>query len=222
MTPEQYVSNLDREMQRHFNPTDAAQMKKYMKGHFPFYGIKAPERSEVMKSYLKTHGLPENWRKVVSICWECEQREMHYVGMEITFRSRKDFKVEDISLFESMIVNKSWWDTIDFIASNIAGHYFFKFPDEVGKTITAWRISDNFWLRRVCILFQLKYKEYTDFKLLQNIIHENKYSDEFFIKKAIGWALRQYAKTSPGDVQAFVTETELKPLSRREALKHFS
>ena len=222
MTAEQYLSQLDRMMQRHFNPTDAAQMKKYMKDHFPFYGIKAAQRTQVLRDYVKEKGLPNDWRKVASICWECEQREMHYVGMELVYRSKKDFTREDITLFEKLITKKSWWDTVDFIASNIMGHYFYTFPDQIVPITNKWRKSEDFWLRRVCILFQLKYKDYTDFGLMQKIIHENKYSNEFFIQKAIGWALRQYAKTSPKEVRAFVAETELKPLSRKEALKHFS
>jgi 3-methyladenine DNA glycosylase AlkD len=89
------------------------------------------------------------------------------------------------------------------------------------KTLAGWRKSDNFWLRRACILFQLNYKQETDFNLLCDIIRENLNSNEFFINKAIGWALRQYAHTDPKAVKKFVKETKgLNPLSRREAMKH--
>jgi 3-methyladenine DNA glycosylase AlkD len=159
---------------------------------------------------------------VLHLCWQWEEREMQYVGMELAYRCRKQMVQADINLLESILVVKSWWDTVDFIASNLIGHYFFTFPGQIEIITQKWINSKNMWLIRSCILFQLKYKEFTNFKLLQQFIHQHKYSNEFFIQKAIGWSLRQYAKFDAYAVRAFVTETELKTLSRREALKHFS
>jgi 3-methyladenine DNA glycosylase AlkD len=109
---------------------------------------------------------------------------------------------------------------VDTLAGNPIGVHFQRFPDVREKTLAKWRKSENFWLRRTCILFQLNYKGETDFDLLCEIIRENLGSKEFFINKAIGWALRQYARTDPKAVKKFVKAAELHPLSRREAMKH--
>jgi 3-methyladenine DNA glycosylase AlkD len=119
-----------------------------------------------------------------------------------------------------MLVTKSWWDTVDSIAGGTVGVHFRRFPDVRAKYLAKWRASDNFWLRRTTILFQLNYKKDTDFDLLCEIICENLDSKEFFINKAIGWSLRQYARIDPKAVTKFVKSTSLHPLSRREAMKH--
>ena len=218
----QYVEKLASLFEEQRNETLALPMTKYMKGLFTYYGIKAPLRQSILRDFIKKNGQPEDWKTAVKLCWQYDEREMQYVGMELAFRSKKKWVESDLSFFEYLIISKSWWDTVDYIASNIIGHYFFIYPGQIKPKISQWNLSPNMWLNRTCLIFQLKYRDYTDFKLLQKIIHQHKYSKEFFIQKAIGWSLRQYARTSPKDVRAFVTETELKPLSRREALKHFS
>ena len=107
------------------------------------------------------------------------------------------------------------------IASNLVGNLFQKYPHLIPAYVSKWEKSDNMWLVRTAIIFQLKYKNDTDFKLLKRVIERHLSSKEFFIQKAIGWALRQYAKFEPELVQEYVKRTDLKPLSRREALKHF-
>jgi 3-methyladenine DNA glycosylase AlkD len=119
-----------------------------------------------------------------------------------------------------MLITKSWWDTVDSIAGGTVGVHFQRFPEVREKYLAKWRASDNFWLRRTAILFQLNYKKETDFDLLCEIIRENLDSKEFFINKAIGWSLRQYARVDPKAVTKFVKSTALHPLSRREAMKH--
>jgi 3-methyladenine DNA glycosylase AlkD len=121
-----------------------------------------------------------------------------------------------------MIVTKSWWDTVDTVSGGALGVHFRRFPEVREKYLPSWRASENFWLRRAAILFQLNYKKETDFALLAAIIRENLGSKEFFINKAIGWALRQYARVDPQAVREFVNSTSLHPLSRREAMKHLA
>ena len=217
-----YLQNLYTVFDTKRNEDNAGPMKAYMKNHFEFFGVKATERRLLMRNFIIENGFPESKIDFISQCWLYPEREMQICGMEILFKMKNNIKKEDIDLLEFIIVNKSWWDSVDFIAANIVGHYFFTFPEEIKNITGKWSVSENIWLNRTCLLFQLKYKDYTDFKLLQTFIHRHKYSNEFFLQKAIGWALRQYAKTSPKEVRAFVTETELKPLSRREALKNFS
>ena len=125
-----------------------------------------------------------------------------------------------MDLCEQLIIQKSGWDTVDHLAINVAGPLCRNHPALIKTHIHEWRHAADSWLRRSAILFQLKYKNKTDADLLFDIIRDQAEDDEFFIRKAIGWALREYAKTEPDRVRAFVDDTSLKPLSRREALKH--
>ncbi len=153
--------------------------------------------------------------------WSLPQREFQYVATGLVSRLENELEPEFITTIEYLLITKSWWDTVDSIAGDMVGPLFKRFPKVREKYLKKWRKSDNFWLRRTTLLFQLGYKEETDFDLLCELIHENLGSDEFFINKAIGWALRQYAWTNPKAVKKFVKETkDLHPLSRREALKN--
>jgi len=117
------------------------------------------------------------------------------------------------------LVTKSWWDTVDALATGAVGVHFERYPRARRKYLSKWRKSRNLWLRRAALLFQLNYGEDTDFALLRAIIRENLGSQEFFINKAIGWALRQHTRVDPEGVRRFVAETRLHPLSAREAMK---
>ncbi len=131
----------------------------------------------------------------------------------------KELPESFIETLEYLLVTKSWWDTVDTISTGVVGTHFKRFPKTRQKYLAKWRKSENFWLRRAAILFQLKYKQDTDFDLMCDIIRENLGSKEFFINKAIGWALRQYTRVDPQAVRQFIKETPLHPLSAREALK---
>jgi 3-methyladenine DNA glycosylase AlkD len=148
------------------------------------------------------------------------QREFQYAANSFLGRLEKELPASFIKTIEYMLTTKSWWDTVDTISGGPLGVHFKRFPEVREKYLMKWRVSDNFWLRRAAILFQLNYKQETDFDLLCEIITENLGSKEFFINKAIGWSLRQYARVDPNAVKKFVMSTPLHPLSRREALKH--
>jgi 3-methyladenine DNA glycosylase AlkD len=152
--------------------------------------------------------------------WSLPQREFQYAAMNLLDKFEKNLPEKFISTLEYLIITNSWWDTVDALASHTVGTHFKRFPKTRTKSLRKWRLSKNMWLRRTAILFQLGYKKETDFNLLCEIIRENLGSDEFFINKAIGWALRQYAYTDPQAVKRFVNATDLHPLSRREAMKH--
>ena len=110
-------------------------------------------------------------------------------------------------------------DTVDFLASNMVGMHFKRFPNLIPEYTSKWMASGNIWLQRTCLLYQLKYKENTNTSLLYSWIHSLMDSKEFFIQKAIGWILREYSKTAPAEVIDFIHNTNLKPLSKREGLK---
>ncbi|MDR7072989.1 DNA alkylation repair protein [Fictibacillus barbaricus] len=201
---------------------DAEPMKKYMRDQFEFFGLRSPIMKESLRGFLKEYGLPsrDELGAVLKQIWDKPEREMQYAGMTLVDKLKKQMTKEDITWIEHMIVTKSWWDTIDHIAKNIAGYYFMKFPEEIHPVTERWIASKNIWLMRSAILFQLGYKDKTDKELLAHIIKETKYDGDFFIRKGIGWALREYAKTDPDWVWDFVHRVELSPLSYKEAIKN--
>ena len=148
------------------------------------------------------------------------EREWQYFGIELLMHYKKQWKISTIKLVEYGITHKSWWDTVDYIADAWAGEYFKLFPQRIITVTGKWNQSNHMWLQRCSLLFQKKYKKSTDTKLLGRYIIQLSGSKEFFIRKAIGWILREYAKTDPEWVKKFVASTELSPLSRREALKN--
>jgi len=217
-----YILSLISSFEQNANPAQAAPMNKYMRDQFEYLGIKSPQFKALMKEHIATHGLPpaEELDAVARELWELPYREFQYAATSLIGRMEKTLPKGFAPTFEHLITHKSWWDTVDTLAGGSVGVHFQRFPDVREKYLAKWRKSDNFWLRRTCILFQLNYKAETDFDLLCEIIRENLGSKEFFINKAIGWALRQYARTDPKAVKKFVKATELHPLSRREAMKH--
>ena len=198
-------------------------MKKYMRDQFEYLGIKTPESVALQKEFYAKNGLPKiaELDTILRDLWMLPHREFQYVAVGLLGRCEGQIPAKFIKTIEYLIVTKSWWDTVDSIAGGAVGVHFLRFPEVRETYLPKWRASDNFWLRRTTILFQLGYKQNTDFDLLCDIIRENLRSKEFFINKAIGWALRQYARTDPKAVKKFVNATkELSPLSRREAMKH--
>jgi len=216
-----YVASLRKLFEQNADPVLAGPMKKYMRDQFEYLGIKSPLFKTLMKEFIAAHGKPPIYELDVILrgLWSLPQREFQY-ATSLLSRSENDLPADFIGTLEYMIVMKSWWDTVDTISTGPLGVHFQRFPKVREKYLAKWRASDNFWLRRACILFQLNYKKETDFPLLCEIICENLNSKEFFINKAIGWSLRQYARVDPEAVRQFVESTPLHPLSRREAMKH--
>lgn len=134
--------------------------------------------------------------------------------------TKKGFEENDISIIEKIIITNSWWDTVDVIAKYLVGGYLKQYPQVRETVIGNFSSSDNMWLNRTAILFQLGYKKDTDKVILFRECDKHKGNKEFFIRKAIGWALREYAKANPEAVKVFVKTARLSPLSEREALKN--
>ena len=217
-----YVFALKELFEKNADPAQAAPMKKYMRDQFEYLGIKTPQSGALQKQFYAEYGLPEvtDLDPVLRDLWALPQREFQYVGLGILDKTEKRLPANFIKTIEYLIVTKSWWDTVDAIAGHTVGMHFHRFSNVREKYLPKWRASKNIWLRRTTILFQLNYKRETDFDLLCEIIRENLDSKEFFINKAIGWALRQYARVDPSAVSKFVKSTPLHPLSKREAMKH--
>ena len=216
-----YVAPIKTLLEQHANPAQAGPMKKYMRDQFEYLGIKSPQLKALFRQIVKDNRLPapDDLDTIIRDLWDLSKREYQYLAISLVERLEKKLPSDAIETLEYMITHKSWWDTVDNV-SHTVGVHFKRYPDVREKYLAKWRASEDIWLRRTAILFQLDYKESTDFDLLRNIIQENLGSNEFFINKAIGWALRQYARMDPNAVKKFVKATQLHPLSRREALKH--
>lgn len=210
-------------MEPHRNEENAIPMTKYMKNHFPFLGIKTPERRLLFKTMSNAMELPpyEDMKKEVWALFQLEEREYHYIAIELLGKYKKQLRLEDLSFCQRLIETKSWWDSVDSIAPKIVGDIVLANRLAGEAVMVEWAKSSNMWTNRASILHQLKYKEKTNEELLFATIERHAMSKEFFLQKSIGWVLREYAKTRPQVVQAFVGSHTLAPLSKREALKHF-
>ena len=203
------------------NPQLAEGMAAYMKNQFPFLGIPKPVRTKLQKDFIKRakkQGRIE-WQDVYAL-WDLPEREYQYVALDYLVELKEYLQPVDIYHLQTLILMKSWWDTVDKLAAIPVGTLCLKHPELVKNYMLAWAGSDNLWLARTAILFQLKYKDKTDTKTLAAIIEKNCGSKEFFINKAIGWILREYSKTDPEWVRQFLQTHALAPLSVREASKY--
>lgn len=218
-----FIKNLISLHEANSNPEYAAQMKAYLRDKFELHGIKTKLRRELLKEAVTNHKeeLNNNIRTISKELFTSDYRELQHCGVELFEKLlRKKYKKEDISQIEFFITTNSWWDTVDFIAKQILGSYLQQFPEEIDDVISRFSISENMWLNRSAILFQLGYKDKTDEALFYELCLEHSHSEEFFIQKAIGWALREYGKTNPTSVLNFVRSNTLKPLSEKEAIRN--
>ncbi len=206
------------------DPAVSKPMKAYMKNQFEFIGIKSPERRELSRPFLNRNMLPppEEGRSLIQAFWALPEREFQYFAMELAEKYIKSVNISWIEHYEYLITHKSWWDTVDFLATTLMGNYFRCFPEMIPQVTDKWMGSGDIWLQRSCLLFQLKYKSSTDTNLLTSFILPLSESKEFFIAKAIGWSLREYSKTDPDWVRSFVLNHKLQPLSKKEGLKRIS
>ena len=214
-------NKLYEEMIQHKNEEQARQMSKYMLNKFEYIGIKTPERRKIFKNFFKEYKNEEkiDW-EFVNKCWENKYREFQYIAADYLKNMKDKLTRDDIPKLKQLILKKSWWDTIDNLDMTI-GALALK-DSNVNKILLEWSIDENIWLRRIAIDHQLLRKEKTDIELLEKILKNNLGQTEFFINKAIGWALRDYSKTSPEWVKNFIEENKEKmaKLSIKEASKY--
>lgn len=217
---EQYVQEVRQRFAERGDPATAEAQMAYMKHHFAFFGLKMPAWRGISKDIFQQYPMPnpQELIRVVEQCYNDEHREMHYFALELTERCIKKQPSEFIRTLEWLIITNSWWDSVDWIAK-ITGIHFQRYPELIIPTTEHWMASNNMWLQRVCIIFQLHYKSKTDPELLFKYIRQVAHSKEFFLQKAAGWALRQYAEIHPDAVREFVATQPLSPLSQREALR---
>ena len=214
-------NKLYEEMIQHKNEEQAQRMSKYMLNKFEYIGIKTPERRKIFKNFFSEYKNEEkiDW-EFVNKCWENKYREFQYVAADYLKNMKDKLTIDDIPKFKRLILEKSWWDTVDNLDMTI-GALALK-DSNVNKILLEWSLDENIWLRRIAIDHQLLRKEKTNTELLEKILKNNLGQAEFFINKAIGWALRDYSKTNPERVKNFIEENKEKmaKLSIKEASKY--
>jgi 3-methyladenine DNA glycosylase AlkD len=219
---ETYINELRVLFEKNTVAENIAPMRDYMRGQFDFFGIKSPHRKAITKDFIAQFGYPtvEEMPEFMYLIWDEPCREMHYAGLDILEKFIKKMPEEAIDLYEFLIIHHSWWDTVDMIASKMVGGHLKRFTHLIPSVNKHFLEHEDMWLNRTALLFQLKYKKDTDTDLLAHNIHRLIHRKEFFIRKAIGWVLREYSRTDARFVQNFVNHHEhLSPLSQKEALK---
>ncbi|MFE9405593.1 DNA alkylation repair protein [Streptomyces sp. NPDC006530] len=205
------------------DPHRAGEMVAYMKGVAPFLGIRSPERRALSRTVLDGLAKPTeaDCAAVALRCWALQEREYHYFAVDYLRRYVPVCSSAFLPVARHLVVTTSWWDTVDHLAAHVVGPLVAA-DEELTAVMDRWIDDDDLWLARTALLHQLTYKERTDPDRLFDFCLRRAAHPDFFIRKAIGWSLREYAKSDPGAVRAFVAaeSARLSPLSVREALKN--
>jgi 3-methyladenine DNA glycosylase AlkD len=218
------VDAVRRELALVTDPAKAGDMQRYMKSAMPFRGVTKPERTRLAKVLFAAQPFtaPEPWIEAVLELWRgAEYREERYLALDLTGAYPRWQSTGLLPLYDELIVTGAWWDFVDEIASRRIGPILRADHAAVAAVMRTWSRDADRWRRRTSVICQLGSKAATDADLLADCVEANLADPDFFLRKGIGWALREQAKTDPGWVLAFVrTHPTLSPLSRREALKH--
>ncbi len=214
-----YIKN---ELKQHGDATKAPQMQAYMKTDQPFYGVQSKLRRQIFRGAIKKYPVTsrEIWETLILELWDGKHREEMYLALEVAERYKKYNDESAWNLFEKLLRSATNWDTVDWLSSNLIGQLVYNYR-HFERQLVEWSDDKNFWVRRASLLVHLKHKEKTNTKLLSDTILKLAHEKEFFIRKAIGWVLRQYSYTDPDWVMQFVKNyaEQLSGLSKREALK---
>lgn len=211
------IVQLKKALEPHSEAERAQSQQAYLKGKFSFLGVSKPIQQKVCKQVFQS--IPfQSLEETVLELWGCKEREFHYAALDFALLHRDQWERRHLELFEKLVRTHSWWDTVDTIAVHLMGPLLAQHPDLIAVT-DRWIADPNFWIRRTALLFQLRWKEKTDEKRLFAFCLKLAGEKEFFIRKAIGWALREYGKTAPHAIKKFLEEkgSFLSPLSYREA-----
>jgi 3-methyladenine DNA glycosylase AlkD len=217
------IKDLEKLFSSAANPEIALKQSAYMRNLFPFLGITKPARTLLEKEIFKKAPVRDLaiLQKTLLELWRQDHREFHYTALCLAERHRKIFTPEILPTLEAMIRTKSWWDTVDTIAPNLIGHLVKTHPHLTG-VMDRWIEDPYLWIRRAALLFQLRWKQETDEERLFAYCQKTMHEKDFFIRKAIGWVLREYSKTKPQAVEKFISHhrPRLSNLSIREASKY--
>jgi len=221
------IDDVRRSLREVADPSKAPAMQAYMKSTMPYYGVPSPAAKRVFTRVLHDHPVQDraSWLATVGALWhDATHREERYAALALAGHERYNAyqDPETLGLYRELVLTGAWWDFVDDLASRKVGPILLAHHHEVRPTILGWSTDPDMWLRRTSIICQLAARQSIDLDLLTRCIEPNLADREFFIRKAIGWSLRQHAWTDPAWVQDYVRRNEdrLSPLSRREALKN--
>ena len=211
------------------DPDVAAQQQAYMKSAMPYFGLPAPRLKAELKPLLRDWrpADDEQWASTVRTLWdEATHREEWYAAIAVARhrRARGWLDPASLDLWEHLVVTGAWWDVVDDVATHLVGDVLAGHRSAATPLVRAWATDDDLWLRRTAVICQIGHRAETDLELLRHVVEANVEDTSFWLRKAIGWALRQHARTDPEWVRAEVDRLSdrLSGLSRREALKHLA
>lgn len=224
MSPADAVAYAQSALAARRDPDKAEGMQSYMRTDMPFYGVQKPGRGPILR-HLMRESAPadrEEYEAIVTALWELPHREEKYLAQGVAAGFRQFIVPESLPLYRRFIVEGAWWDFVDETATHMIRELVIDHPEETWPVVDGWVDDDDMWLRRAAIICQVGAKERTDADRLWQYCASRAHEKEFFIRKAIGWALRDYARTDPGAVAGFVDRhrDDLSGLSFREATKH--
>jgi 3-methyladenine DNA glycosylase AlkD len=206
------------------DPSKADGMRAYMKTDMPFFGVQKPARAGILRDLVRDFPPRDRaeYEEMVVALWDLPHREEKYLALGVARHFEAFVTPESLPLYRRLIVEGAWWDLVDEVATHLIRDLVVGRPDEVWPTVDTWIDDDDMWLRRTAIICQVGAKESTDVARLFRFCEARAFEKEFFIRKAIGWALRQHARFDPDAVARFVHEhrDQLSGLSYREATKH--
>ncbi len=221
------VQDIRRALAENGDPEKAEGMRAYMKSEMPYRGVQKPIRLKVLRPIFRSHSISgqTDWRETVLELWRnAGYREERYAALDLAgLKQYAEFRTFDtLPMFEEMVVTGAWWDYVDAIATHRLRELLERYPKGMSRRMRSWSRSPDMWKRRSSIICQINRKDATDLDLLFDCIEPNLSHTDFFVRKAIGWALRDLAWTDLDTVEAYVREhhDQLSPLSRREALKN--
>jgi len=218
------VDYVQAELAKVADKSKAPEMQAYMKTDMPFYGVQKPDRLPIIRG-IKTNFRPDSrseYERTIRRLWDLPYREEKYLALNYACEFVSFAEAKTLALFEALVREGSWWDFVDVIAGHLVGAIYLKYRDEIEPHMDQWIVDDDFWIRRTAILSQMKHKKSTDAKRLFTYCLAQAGEKEFFIRKAIGWALREYSYAEPAAVKKFLlaNKNRLSPLSFKEGAKH--
>jgi 3-methyladenine DNA glycosylase AlkD len=221
---DEMVAFVAAELSARADPEAAAAMAKYMKTDMPFYGVKTPERNRIVREVVRRFPVASHrdYERAVTALWRLPHREEKYLAIDVARAYPAHIVFASVPLYRRMVTEGAWWDLVDGVAAGLIGKMALDEPDEMWPLLDQWVDDADLWLRRTAIIAQLRHKGATDEARLFRYCLARAHEREFFIRKAIGWALREYGKTAPEAVRRFVLDNcdVWSGLTYREATKH--
>ena len=218
-----YTSSLHQFLMAVGDEAIAIKQSQYMRNRFPFIGLMKDQQDKYWKEFQEIHGRVDA-QNAIEFCRQCmryTEREMWYIGMKTLIKHKNKLKSKDIDFVRTLIIESDWWDIVDLVSSHLVGTLYLQYP-EIQNTVDQWIYDENMWLRRSALIYQLQYKAKTNEEKLYGHILLACSESEFFIRKAIGWSLREYSKHNPKSVQRFIEthRDQLSTLSLKEGSKY--